>query len=461
MPPLRRLLLGLIAVAALACSAPERPPNLLLILADDLGWNDVGWHGGPIRTPRLDALAEGGVRFERFYSQPLCSATRASLLTGRYPMRQGLQMGVIRPWASYGLPLGERTLAEELRERGYRTAILGKWHLGFANDALLPTRRGFDHHYGHYTGAIGYETHRFLGGLDWHRDERSVLEVGYTTSLIADGAIRWLAEGDRERPFFLFVSFNAPHTPLQAPAGSEEEYAHIADERRRTYAAMVTALDAATGRILDFIEEDGLLDDTLVVFASDNGGEPSAGADNSPLRGGKSRSYEGGVRVPAFIYWRGRLPAGGAITVPVQVADLFPTLVTLAGRPPDPMLELDGRDLWPLLTGEADHLHETLLLELTRGRAALREGAGPYKLVVKRLDGEAERLELYDLDADPYETRDLARERGEVAARLRARLRAYQEQAADARWTSDERPPGGFRIPGVWSPRGLRAANPP
>ncbi|MCZ6462872.1 MAG: arylsulfatase, partial [Proteobacteria bacterium] len=314
--PIRVVAIGVAAIGLFAsCDARPRQPNVLLILADDLGWNDVGYHGSEIRTPHLDALATEGVRLESFYVQPYCSATRAALLTGRYPMRMGLQKGLIRPWEKDGLPLEERTLAEALKGAGYATAALGKWHLGAAREAYLPLWRGFDHHYGHYNGAIDYFTHELYGGLDWHRNGIAVDEEGYATDLLADEAVRWIRRVDPGRPFFLYLAFNAPHSPLQAPDEQRDRYPEIDDPRRRIYAAMVSALDDGVGRIVAALEEDGRLDDTIVVFASDNGGHPKAEGDNTPLRGQKGNAYEGGIRVPAFVFWRGRLPAGRVTNV--------------------------------------------------------------------------------------------------------------------------------------------------
>src|SRR5215471_16421175 len=184
-------------------------PNIIYLLIDDLGFTDVGFHGSEIKTPNIDALAAGGARLEAFYVQPVCSPTRASLMTGRYPMRHGLQVGVVRPWAQYGLPLEERTLAQALQEAGYFTAIVGKWHLGHFAPDYLPTRRGFDHQYGHYNGALDYFTHVRDGGLDWHRDDRVSRDEGYSTHLIARDAVKFIADTAGKKPFFLYVPFNA------------------------------------------------------------------------------------------------------------------------------------------------------------------------------------------------------------------------------------------------------------
>ena len=285
----RRLIAGmgtvtfLVAGAALSSETAPRP-HIVYLLADDLGSADVGFHGGDIRTPHLDALAASGTRLEQFYVQSVCSPTRAALMTGRYPFRLGLQVGVVRPWAQYGLPLEERTLAQALREAGYETAIVGKWHLGHFAPEYLPTRRGFVHQYGHYNGAIDYFTHIRDGGFDWHRDDRVLHEEGYSTELIAREAVRILSEHDTERPLFLYVPFNAVHAPHQVPDKYRQPYAHLA-EPRQTYASMVAAMDEAIGQIVGELERRDLRHRTLVVFHSDNGGpSPGVVTNNGPLR---------------------------------------------------------------------------------------------------------------------------------------------------------------------------------
>src|SRR6476661_2854607 len=235
------VLLARLASPTLAADAPR--PNVVFILADDLGREDCGFMGGKeIKTPHIDKLAKAGAILDAFYVQPVCSPTRAAFMTGRYPMRHGLQVGVVRPWAQYGLPLDERTLPQALKEAGYETAICGKWHLGHFQPAYLPTRRGFDHQYGHYNGALDYFTHIRDGGLDWHRDDRALREEGYTTHLVAREACRLVAEHDAKKPLFLYVPFNAVHAPHQVPAKYKEPYASL-KEPRRTYAGMVAAMD--------------------------------------------------------------------------------------------------------------------------------------------------------------------------------------------------------------------------
>src|SRR5437762_791647 len=273
------VLLACAAFGAVAADRAAPKPNILFILADDMGWGDVGFHNSEIKTPNIDRLAAAGARLEQFYVQPVCSPTRAALMTGRYPMRHGLQVGVVRPWAQYGLPLEERTLPQALKEAGYETAICGKWHLGHFRPEYLPTHRGFDHQYGHYNGAIDYFTHMRDNGFDWHRDDKACRDEGYSTALVAKEAVRIIRENGGKRPLFLYVPFNAVHAPHQVPDEYKAPYAHL-KEPRRTYAGMVAALDEAVGTIVAAVEEAGLRKTTLFVFSSDNGG-PRAGPEPS------------------------------------------------------------------------------------------------------------------------------------------------------------------------------------
>ncbi|MFO0930167.1 MAG: arylsulfatase [Gemmataceae bacterium] len=339
------LLLSALLVPAAAGDADR--PNVVYFLADDLGYADVGWHGTAIRTPHLDRLAHAGARLEQFYVQPVCSPTRAALLTGRYPMRHGLQVGVVRPWARYGLPLEERTLPQALREAGYVTALCGKWHLGHFHRDYLPTRRGFDHQYGHYNGALDYYTHVREGGFDWHRDDKVCRDDGYTTHLLAREAVRRVTDHDTSKPLFLYVAFNAVHAPYQVPERYTKEYADLKGQRR-TYAGMIAAMDEAIGEVVAAVEKKGLTRRTLFLFSSDNGGPaPGRITSNAPLRAGKGTLYEGGVRVPAFATWSGRIKPGTVVQQPIHVVDWYPTLLTLAGGSRTQKLPVDGIDVWP------------------------------------------------------------------------------------------------------------------
>lgn len=436
------------------CSDSATRPNIVLIMADDLGWADVGYHGGEIKTPNIDCLAKEGVRLEQFYVQPVCSPTRSALLTGRYPMRYGLQVGVVRPWADYGPPLDERTLAQALQGAGYFTGMCGKWHLGLIERGYLPTERGFDHQYGHYNGAIDYFTHHRDGGLDWHRNDQPLREEGYSTDLLADEAVRLIERHDASKPLFLYVPFNAVHTPLQAPDEYIERYSHVTDRKRRIYAAMTTCMDAAIGRIVAAVDDKGIREKTLIVFCSDNGGPEQHGADNGPYRGQKGTLYEGGVRVPCIAKWPGTLKAGEVYPEPLHIVDWYPTLLRLAGVTAQSEPALDGRDLWPALAEGRSSPDREILHNLTPTGGAIR--VGDWKLVVSeggrgRKKGRLRTVELFNIAEDPYETTNQAAEQSQKVRELRARLDAYAKAAVPPKGRPGG-PPDHYEAPKVWAP---------
>ena len=378
-----------------ALSGAAEKPNIVFILADDLGSYDVSWRGSEIKTPHLDKLAKAGARLENFYVQPVCSPTRASLMTGRYPMRYGLQAGVVRPWANYGLPLEERMLPQALREVGYTTVICGKWHLGSFDRKYWPNPRGFDHWYGHLQGALDYYTHLRDGKLDWWRDGEPNHDEGYTTHLVGREAVKFIRDQPRDKPLFLYVPFNAVHSPLQAPEADKEPYGNLKGQRR-TYAGMVAAMDEAVGKIVAAIEETGRRKDTLFIFSSDNGGPaPGRITSNGPLRAGKGTLYEGGVRTCAFATWDKHIPAGSAVDALAHIVDWYPTLLKLTGASLKQDLPLDGRDIWPCITKGESSPRKELLINATPTAGAIR--IGDWKLV---LNGEKREIAEGDAAID-------------------------------------------------------------
>jgi arylsulfatase A-like enzyme len=439
-----------------AQARPNRP-NIVFILADDLGGADVGFNGGTeIYTPNIDRLAASGARFEQFYAQPSCTPTRAALMTGRYPMRQGLQVCVINNWAQYGLPLDERTLPQALREVGYATAIVGKWHLGHFERDYLPTARGFDHQYGHYTGAIDYFRHDANGGHDWHLDDKANYDEGYSTHLLARDAVQFINENGGRRPFFLYVPFNAVHDPYQVPEEYKVPYTHL-PEPRRTYAGILAAMDEAIGQIVAALDQQGLRRDTIIIFSSDNGGPaPGSVTDNGPFRAGKGTLYEGGVRVAACIAWEGRINPGTAVSQPLHMVDWYPTLLRLAGASRTQRLPLDGRDAWPAIAEGKASPHTEILLNTTPDSGAIR--VGDWKLVLNGMvgacvnngnPGEAGSfsVELFNLADDPYEKNNLAESYPDKVRELRAHYDQLAAQAVPPKYAP--RPPD-FETPKVW-----------
>jgi arylsulfatase A-like enzyme len=436
-----------------AMSAVTRP-HIIVMLADDLGWQDVSYHGeGKISTPHLDSLASRGVQLDQFYVQPVCSPTRGALMTGRYPMRFGMQCGVVRPWASHGLPLEEQTLAEELRAVGYSTAITGKWHLGHINGDYLPLQRGFDIQYGHYNGALNYFTHDRDGGHDWHRNDEALYEKGYTTNLIGQEAAHIIEAHDEDKPLFLYVPFNAPHTPLQATEEHLKRNAHIEDKNRRIYAAMVTNMDEAVGTIISAANKHLPKENTLIFFSSDNGGIVRFGS-NGKLRDEKGSLYEGGVRVPAIMAWDGTLKAGSVMEEPLHIVDLYPTLLGLAGSRPKQKLPLDGKDAWPTISQGKKTPHDFILHNLTPFHGAIR--MGDWKLVH---NGQAnanvtsavgkEKWELFNISDDPFEKNDLSTKQPKEFQRLKKKLAELAGEAVAPNIPPNAMPTD-FKVPKVW-----------
>jgi len=423
------VLLMAMALVSVRGEEKARAPNIVYFLVDDMGYADCGFNGGAdIRTPEIDRLASAGTVLTSFYVQPLCSPTRAALLTGRYPTRTGVYH-VVTPKGGWGLPLAEQTLADALGEAGYTTAICGKWHLGEFQPEYRPNRRGFQHQYGALLGNLDYFTHQRDGKLDWYRDNRPLEEEGYTTDLIAQESVRLIRAQPAGKPLFLYVAFNGIHTPYQVPDSYAEPYKHL-PKPRRTVAGMLAAVDAAIGRVVAALDERGLRENTLIIFSSDNGGaNPGKATMNTPLRGGKGGLYEGGVRVAAFAVWADKIPAGRTSNEPLHVVDWFPTLLKLAGVSKTPTQDLDGCDIWPVLAQGAKSPHADLLLPgVVPNAKALRQG--DWKLIVQ----QSGRVELYNLAADLAEKQDLASAQPERVKAMRARLDDL---------TKDAVPPGG------------------
>lgn len=442
------MMVGLAGLCAWGSVQAASRPHIVHIVADDLGWKDVGFNGSEdIRTPNLDRLAAEGAKLSSFYVQPMCTPTRAALMTGRYPFRYGLQTAVIPSVSSYGLATNEWLLPQALGEAGYRTAIVGKWHLGHADRAMWPRQRGFDYQYGAMIGELDYFTHEEHGVLDWYRDNEPVREEGYTTILFGDDAVRLIENHDPDVPLYLYLAFNAPHTPYQAPQEYIDRYPDIADPTRRTYAAMVDCLDEQVGRVVAALDAKGMRDNTLILFHSDNGGthnpmfagvmadlsEVRIPCDNGPYRDGKASLYEGGTRVCAFANWPGRI-APGTVDELIHAVDVYPTLAALAGASTDKCKPLDGVDVWETLASGAPSPRDAIIYNIEPFRAAMREG--DWKLIWRTTLPTS--VDLYNLAADPSETANLAAEHPEKVAQMQAHLNALAAEAAKPLFLVDQ-----------------------
>ncbi|MEO0586710.1 MAG: sulfatase-like hydrolase/transferase [Planctomycetota bacterium] len=407
------------------------PPNIVILLADDLGYGDVTFnphHDPHAKTPNIDRLAAAGVVMNHGYvTAPNCAPTRAALMTGRYQQR----FGFYEPSDSRaGIPTDEIMIPALLAKAGYTSGIFGKWHLGFAPEDN-PVEKGFDEFY----GFLGHGGHDYFdlsspaeGESVFHairRGHRVIDDEGYLTRRITEEAVDFIRRS-KDGPFFAYVAYNAPHTPMQAPEDVIARY-DTGDEKRDTYLAMVEVMDDGIGEIIDALVEEGVYDNTLIFFLSDNGGASANSSNNSPLRGFKQHMYEGGLRVPFVVAWQGELAPGTESNVPVTCMDIFTTALDVADVEPPADREIDGRSLLAAAKGEVDQLHEAIYWSQPRGNNehwAVR--AGDLKRVTNR--GKAG---LFDVAGDVSETDDLLRQQTQDAERLESLFRAWEAQMGE------------------------------
>lgn len=463
-------------------------PNVVVILADDLSWMDVSLYGGKnVLTKHIDAIGQQGVTFKEGYiSSPICAPSRAGLLTGRYQQRFGFEINIHErypknrieyfvyanllntgdwkvaqheDWAiptfedmhKQGLPPTEFTLAELLQTKGYQTAAIGKWHLGY-NETAIPIKRGFDYHYGFYEAfslyaptdkenIINQHLSDFSDPHIWNkgrtgncairRNDQVVEEDTYLTTKIAQETNQWIKE-HQEEPFFVYVPFSAPHTPFQATQEYYDQYAHIQSPKKRIYYAMIHALDDAVGSIMNNLKELGLEENTLVVFLSDNGGATYTGAaDNSPLKGGKFTNFEGGIRVPFMMQWKGKLPAGMVYEPPVSALDIFATTAQVAQLQLPEDREFDGVNLLPYLLDSAyqNQVPHPALYWRSAYHKAIRKG--PWKLIQDDLAGQTV---LYNMTTDKEEENNQAAQHPAVVQELQEDFQQWEKKLMNPRW---------------------------
>ncbi len=418
-------------------AAPARP-NVVVIVADDLGYADLGVQGcRDVPTPHIDSLARWGIRCTNGYvSGPVCSPTRAGLMTGRYQQRFGHEFNtgpVQQAGEEVGLPLGERTMAEYLKAAGYATGCVGKWHLGYA-PAFHPLKRGFDEFYGFLGGAHSYLDSGVGTNHPILRGTQPVDEREYLTDALGREAVDFVRR-HKERPFFLYLAFNAVHTPMHAVEKYRSRFPTIDDPQRQTFAAMLSAMDDAVGAVLAALRDAGVEENTLIFFLSDNGGPtPVNTSRNDPLRGRKGQVLEGGIRVPFLVQWKAQLPRGQVYEQPVVALDILPTALAAAAIAPPGDVPLDGVNLLPYLRGQRDAPPHEALYWRSGARRAVR--SGDWKLV--REGGQ--QWQLFHLGRDIGEANDLAAEHPDVVRQLTALYQAWDKQLAEPRWGSPQRP---------------------
>jgi arylsulfatase A-like enzyme len=448
---MRRFIIFAVLPWLLASSAAAGPgkPNIVVIVADDLGYADLGCCGGKqVRTPHLDRLAREGVRGTGFYvTWPACTPSRGSLLTGRYPQRNGLydmvrndsvdyghrfspQEYAVSPEMTLGLDVRELTIGDMLRRAGYRSAVIGKWDMGQAR-RFLPLQRGFDVFFGHGNNGIDYYTHERYGVPSLFAGNQRIKEEGYATDLFRREALRFV-DANKDHPFFLYLAFNAPHSAstfdkekYQVPEQYLKPYsdAGLDPKANRTkYMAMITCMDAAIGGLLDRLDQLNLAQDTLILFLSDNGGTRIS--DNGPLRGYKVQMFEGGLRVPLLARWPARLPAGRVTDAFLTTLEVVPTLLAAAGTAAPAGVVLDGFDMTAVLAGKEPSRRNEMFWQRRDDKAAR---IGNYKWV------DAEKGSgVFDLSRDLREQHDLSHSQPELLARLRARWQAWRQEMEQA-----------------------------
>jgi arylsulfatase A-like enzyme len=443
---LRFLFAGLLVLSAVASAdaAPAAKPNIVFIMADDLGWADVAFHGGNAPTPHLDKLAREGLELTQHYVAPVCSPTRSSLLSGRCWSR----FNVTNPQSERAFPWDTVTLPKALKSVGYDTCLTGKWHLGSLPE-WGPNHFGFDHSYGSLGGGVSPWNHFYKKGKyseTWHRNEKLVAETGHVTDLIAKEAVQWI-EACGSAPFYLYVPFTAVHLPVKEP----EEWVKrvpgsIQGDVPRHYAASIMHLDDAVGKIVSALEKAGKRQNTIFVFTSDNGGSTAENNDlqypddncpngkltgnNAPWRGKKTDLYEGGTRVATIVQWPARIKAGKANN-PVQIIDWMPTFCSLAGYKAEKDLKWDGIDISSMLL-EGKALPERALYSVSPGWRGRSLRVGDWKLIVNEKGSNADKAELYNLAQDPSESKNLAAAQPERVKQLQARMDEVAARDKDA-----------------------------
>lgn len=372
-------------------------PNIIFILVDDLGFNDVGYLGSEIKTPNIDQLASKGTVIDYNYAYPICSPTRAALMTGKNP----LSLGVDGPMENDAMISSDlKLLPEYLQEAGYHTWMVGKWHLGMGLKEAMPHNRGFDNFYGHLGGFIDFYTHVYFGGLDWQQNGKTLREEGYATDLLTAKAVQKIDEYKGDKPFFMYLAYNAPHTPLQNVPEPLFDYSHIKSADRRVFADMTSHLDSGIGQVLAALKAKDIDKNTLVVFMSDNGGMEIAGADNGILSGGKGSVYEGGVRVPAVVYWPGHGAGKKIFTGPIFAQDWLPTLLDVANITSE-QSDFDGRSVLASVMSSNVILTPRNVILGAKGSHAVFNW--PWKLVAEK----GAEYKLFNVQVDPSESNDL------------------------------------------------------
>jgi len=463
-------------------------PNIIVMVADDLGWADVGFHGNTeIDTPSLDRLAREGMELNRFYTTPICSPTRAELMTGRDAMRLGMAYSVVMPWDNHGVSPEEHFMPESFLAAGYQTAMMGKWHLGHSLPGHHPNNRGFEEFVGHLHTEVGfYPPFSREGGNDFQRNGKPITDLPadtYETFLMGDEVARYIKERDKSRPFFIYMPFIAPHTPFDAPQDLQDKYKDINTDleparsigtdgtrlmskillqpsARPMYAAVTDGMDQAIGNVLNTLDEEGLADNTIVLFHSDNGGASYSvgGADNVPLRGGKGDAYEGGIRVVSVMRWPEKIKPSTKLTDIMTVMDVFPTLAEAAGVEPQNVRKFDGRSLWKSISEGAPAPRDDFVFFISEipmkdyfNITGFNDEWKLVQIVDQKQTIVTVENELFRLSEDPFEHNDLSEQYPEIVDMIAKKIEAWRGTGPINAVRNSLVPPPGWRAPKDWT----------
>ncbi|XP_060560509.1 arylsulfatase B-like [Ruditapes philippinarum] len=469
--------------------------HIVFIVADDLGWNDVGFHNPDMITPNIDKLARQGVILNSSYVQPVCSPSRHSWMTGIYPFKAGLQHGAILPQQAVCSPLSMQFFPERLQELGYSTHMIGKWHLGFCNTECTPTRRGFESYLGYYNGMEDFYNKTIINGVDYNDGLKAIpADDRYSTYAYADRAKEIIDNHNQTKQLFLYLPFQSVHIPIEVPKRFEDMYQHIANDDRRKYSGMVSAMDEAIGNVTQALTDKGMIDDTLFIFTADNGGWPGHGGNNYPLRGGKITIFEGGTRAAAFVSGSGIEKKGSTYEGLIHAVDWHPTILSAAGSSNDETINnIDGLDQWKAISTGAESARNEFVYNLddsldpVTGHAAIRVGdfklisgyPGPYRdwykpeqeikgsigVSAQPYDYSAIVYEdlsksngiwsgdgLYNLRDDPTEHNDLSKQFPDVVKKLRAKLDEYRKAYVKPNFPKNDDKSDPKYYDGHWAP---------
>ncbi|XP_050416097.2 arylsulfatase J [Patella vulgata] len=496
-------IINIVLLSGIIHCVSSKQPNILLVVADDYGFHDIGYHNSEIKTPTLNRLAGEGIKLENYYVQPICTPTRSQLLSGRYQIHTGLQHSIIWWSQPNGLPLDSPTIADKLKEVGYSTHAVGKWHLGFYKKEYLPTSRGFDSYFGYLGGSEQYYLHTLCDNHQYSnstlpkycgydlRDNLTVTnQTGrYSTHLFTERAVDIVKQHDQNKPLFLYLPYQAVHAPLQVPDSYIKQYDFIQDKNRRIYAGMVTCMDEGVKNVTDAFMEAGLWNNTVMIFTTDNGGQVHAGGNNWPLRGWKGSLWDGGMHGVGFVHGQALKNKGSVNDALIHVSDWYPTLVKLGGGNLNGTLPLDGFDQWATISEDAPAVRKELLHNIdpmttlagnrmypgtfdNRIRAALRVGdwkiltgnpgdshwvPPPHLQVDKNLtlpstNSQDQNLWLFNIKDDPNERRELSALYPDIVKSMLDRLDYYSNTAVPVRYPDPDPQANPDLHGGVWGP---------